>query len=119
MKDLNKVDTIQGIKVRKHSGGYALCQSHYIDKLLHEYRHLNIEEANGPYDSSIKVYANSDWAVAQLEYASIIDGLTYAMQCTGPNIAFIVCNLPDIHNPSVSHWKSICRIFGYLKEQSN
>jgi hypothetical protein len=25
MKDLNEVDTILGIKVKKHSGGYALC----------------------------------------------------------------------------------------------
>ena len=26
MKDLGEVDTILGIKVRKHNGGYALCQ---------------------------------------------------------------------------------------------
>ena len=34
MKDLGEVDTILGIKVRKHSGGFALCQSHYIEKVL-------------------------------------------------------------------------------------
>ena len=28
MKDLNKVDTILGIKVKNHSGVFALCQSH-------------------------------------------------------------------------------------------
>lgn len=33
MKDLNEVDTILGIKVRKHNGGFALCQSHYIEKM--------------------------------------------------------------------------------------
>jgi hypothetical protein len=31
MKDLNEVDTILWIKVKKHSGGYSLCQSHYIE----------------------------------------------------------------------------------------
>ncbi|KAK3024292.1 hypothetical protein RJ639_043154 [Escallonia herrerae] len=34
MKDLNEVDTVLGIKVKKHSGGYALSQSHYIEKML-------------------------------------------------------------------------------------
>ena len=28
MKDLNEVDTILGIKVKKPCGGFALCQSH-------------------------------------------------------------------------------------------
>ena len=28
MKDLGEVDTILGIKVYKHSGGFALTQSH-------------------------------------------------------------------------------------------
>ncbi|KAK3043124.1 hypothetical protein RJ639_000013 [Escallonia herrerae] len=34
MKDLNEIDTVLGIKVKKHSGGYALSQSHYIEKML-------------------------------------------------------------------------------------
>ena len=29
MKDLGEVDTLLGIKVKKHSGGYLLCQSLY------------------------------------------------------------------------------------------
>ena len=32
MKDLNEADTILGIKVKRHSEGYVLCQSHYIEK---------------------------------------------------------------------------------------
>nr|GEU79974.1 zinc finger, CCHC-type [Tanacetum cinerariifolium] len=46
MKDMNKVDTILGIKVKRHSGGYALNQCHYIDKIIDKFQHLNIEEAN-------------------------------------------------------------------------
>lgn len=34
MKDLGEADAILGIKVKKHSGGYALCQCHYIEKVL-------------------------------------------------------------------------------------
>ncbi|KAK3017639.1 hypothetical protein RJ639_003231 [Escallonia herrerae] len=44
MKDLNEVDTVLGIKVKKHSGGYALSQSHYIEKMLLKFQHLGIKE---------------------------------------------------------------------------
>lgn len=53
MKDLNKVDISLGIKVKEHSGGYAICQSHYIEKGLLEFKHLQIKEANILFDSSI------------------------------------------------------------------
>jgi ribosome biogenesis protein Nip4 len=43
MKDLNEVDTILGIKVKRHSESYALCQSHYIEKVLLKYKHLNVK----------------------------------------------------------------------------
>ena len=34
MKDLNEVDTILGIKIKRHNKGFALCQSHYVEKVL-------------------------------------------------------------------------------------
>ena len=34
MKDLNEVDTILEIKIKRHNKGFALCQSHYIEKVL-------------------------------------------------------------------------------------
>nr|GEU32914.1 hypothetical protein VITISV_013138 [Tanacetum cinerariifolium] len=72
MKDMNEVDTILEIKVKKHSGGYALTQCHYIDKIIDKFQHLNIEEANTPYESSCKLVENNGRAVAQIEYASAI-----------------------------------------------
>ena len=116
MKDLGEVDTILGIKVKKHSEGYSLCQSHYIEKMLIKFNHLKFKEANTPYDSSIKILENSGRAVAQLEYASAIGSLMYAMHCTRPDIAFAVCKMSRYtSNPSIQHWKSIGRILGYLK----
>lgn len=44
MKDLGKVDTILGIKVRKYSGDYFSCQSHYIDKILTKFQYLKVKE---------------------------------------------------------------------------
>ena len=34
MKDLNEVDTILGIKIKRHSKDFALCQSNYVEKVL-------------------------------------------------------------------------------------
>jgi hypothetical protein len=58
MKDLKEVDTILGIKVKKHSGGYALCQSHYIEKILLKFQYLRIKEVTTPYDSTVKLTEN-------------------------------------------------------------
>ncbi|KAK4390497.1 Retrovirus-related Pol polyprotein from transposon TNT 1-94 [Sesamum angolense] len=58
--------------------------------------------------------------VAQLEYASAIGSLMYAMHCTRPDIAFVVCRLSRFtSNPSIEHWKGIRRVFGYLKGTAN
>ena len=120
MKDLGEVDTILGIKVKKHSGGYALSQSHYIEKVLLKFQHLKFKEANTPYDSSIKLLENSGREVAQLEYASAIGSLMYATHCTRPDIAFAVCKMSRYtSNPSTEHWKAIGRILGYLKRTKN
>uniref|UniRef100_A0A2N9EZP4 CCHC-type domain-containing protein n=1 Tax=Fagus sylvatica TaxID=28930 RepID=A0A2N9EZP4_FAGSY len=72
MKDLNEVDTILGIKVKRHSEGYALCQNHYIEKVLLKYKHLNVKEVNTPFDSNYKLVENTGRAIAQLEFASAI-----------------------------------------------
>lgn len=116
MKDLNEVDTILGIKVKKHSGGFALCQSHYVEKILNKFNHLNIKEANTPYDVACKLSENSNRAITQIEYASAICSLLYAMHCTRPDIAFTVCKLSRYTSkPSVENWKAIARVLGYLK----
>nr|GEZ35137.1 retrotransposon protein, putative, Ty1-copia subclass [Tanacetum cinerariifolium] len=72
MKDMNEVDTILGIKVKRHSGGYALNQCYYIDKIIDKFQHLNIEEANTPYEPFCKLVENDERAIAQIEYASAI-----------------------------------------------
>ncbi|XP_075099495.1 secreted RxLR effector protein 161-like [Nicotiana tabacum] len=54
---------------------------------------IGIKGYNTPYDSSVKLTANTGRAVAQLEYASAIGSMMYAMHCTRPDIAFAVCKL--------------------------
>jgi hypothetical protein len=64
MKDLGEVDTILVFKVKKHSSGYALNQSYYIEKMLDKFKHLNIKKANTPFNSSMKLNNYCDKAVA-------------------------------------------------------
>jgi hypothetical protein len=117
MKDLNEADTILGIKVKRHSEGYALCQNHYIEKVLLKYKHLNVKEVNTPFDSNYKLVENTRRAIAQLEYASVIGSMMYAMHCTRPDVAFAVNRLSRYtSSPSAEHWKAIARVLGYLKK---
>ena len=58
--------------------------------------------------------------VAQLEYASAIGSLMYAMYSTRLDIAFAVCKLSRLTSkPSVEHWNTIGRVLGYLKRTIN
>jgi hypothetical protein len=117
MKDLNEVDTILGIKIRKHSRSFVLCQSYYIDKVLNKFNHLNIKVANTPYDVSCKLIENTGRSIVQIEYASVIGSLIYVMHCIRLDIAFIVCKLSRYtSNLSKDHWKTITTILGYLKK---
>ena len=120
MKDLGEVDTILGVKVRKHSGVYLLCQSHYIEKVILKFNYLKFKETNTPYDSSIKLLENIGLVVAELEYASAIGSLMYVMYCTRLDITFPMCKLSRFtSNPSVEHWNAIGRVLGYLKRTIN
>ena len=64
MKDLGEVDTILGIKVKKHSGGLALGQAHYVEKVLKKFNHLKVKDANTPFDHSVKLEKNEGRAMA-------------------------------------------------------
>ena len=120
MKDLGEVDTILGIKVKRSDSQISLSQSHYIEKILTKFQHLNIKEFNTPFDSSVKLDKNSGRAVAQLEYASAIGCMMYAMHCTRPDIAFAVSRLSQFtSNPGPDHWRAIIRVLGYLKRTSD
>ena len=44
----------------------------------------------------------------------------YAMHCTRPDIAYVVCKLSRFtSSPSIEHWKAIARVLGYLKRTKN
>ncbi|GKA97289.1 hypothetical protein Tco_0825183 [Tanacetum coccineum] len=103
--------------IKRHSEGYALNQYHYIDKIIDKFQHLNIEEANTPYESSYKLLENNGRVcclnrICHEQYGSLM----YATHCIRPDIAYAICKLSRYtSNPSQDHWKAIGRVFGYLK----
>ena len=116
MKYLAEVDTCLGIKIKRNSRGYALNQTHYIEKIVSKFSHLKIKDANSPFDSSVKLEKNDDRVLTLLEYASAIRSLTYVAQCTKADISFAISELSRFtSNPSVEHWKAIGRVLSYLK----
>lgn len=120
MKDLGKVDTILGIKVTKNSGDFYLSQSHYIESVINKFKHLNIKNCSTPLDPSSKLMKNDGREIAQLEFASAIGSLMYAVQCKRPGIAFAISKLSRFtSNSSNNHWKAIGRVLGYLKKTKN
>lgn len=97
-------------------GGFALSQAHYVDKILVKYQHLGVKEASTPFDPNLKLCDNNGSPIAQLEYASVIGSLMYAMSCTRPDISYAVCRLARYtKNPNNEHWKAVIRVLGYLK----
>ena len=91
-------------------------QTRHIDKVVSKFSHLKIKDDNTLFDSSVKLKKNDGRVVAQLEYASAIRSLTYAVQCTRVDISFAISKLSRFtSNPSIEHCKAIGRIFGYLK----
>ena len=52
IKDMDIVDVILGIKITKMSDGYALSQSHYVEKNLEKFKKNNNSVARTPSKSS-------------------------------------------------------------------
>ena len=116
MKDLGVADVILGIKILRKNNELFFTQSHYVEKILKRYGHFCHKPAPTPIDPSIKLVKNIGRTISQLEYASIIGSLMYAMHCTRPDIAYAVgmlCRFTS--NPSSEHWKAISRVLRYLK----
>ncbi|KAI3731774.1 hypothetical protein L1987_62963 [Smallanthus sonchifolius] len=120
MKDMGEADVILGIRIKRSSDGITMTQSHYIEKVLKKFNHLNSSPVGTPIDPSIRLMPNSGNPVSQLEYSKAIGCLMYAMISTRPDIAYAVGKLSRYtSNPSVQHWQAVNRLFKYLKGTMN
>ena len=90
MKDMGVADVILGMKITKTSDGYALSQSHYIEKILDKFIKDDLNLARTPVDISLYLSKNKGDAVSQLKNSQIIGSLIYLMNCTRPDIAYAI-----------------------------
>lgn len=104
MKDLGEADVILGIKITRTDNGISLNQSHYVEKILRKYNYFDCKPASTPCDPSVKLFKNTGDSVRQTEYASIIDSLRYATDCTKLDIGYAVGLLCKFTSwPSMEH----------------
>ena len=117
MKDLGEANVILGIKITWSEKKICLDQSHYIEKILKKYNYFDSKPVCIFYDPSVKLFKNTEDSVNQPKYGSIIDSLRYVVDCTRPDIAYVVglpCRFTS--RPSLEHGNDIARVMRYLKK---
>ena len=111
MKDLGVADVILGIKISKTSDGLILSQLHYIEKILKKFKQDDSSPMRTPVDVNLHLFKNNGKRISQQEYAQAIGSLMYVMNCTRPNIAYVVSKLSRYtSNPGPDHWKAVVRV---------
>ncbi|GKA35132.1 hypothetical protein Tco_0721623 [Tanacetum coccineum] len=116
-KDMGEDDVILGIKIKHESKGIAICQSHYIEKVMKKFNYFDCTPVSTSMDTSKKLMPNNGQAVSQLEYSRVIGCLLYVMTCTRPDIAFVVGKLSKYTSkPGTQHWQAIQSVLKYLKK---
>ncbi|GKA93173.1 retrovirus-related pol polyprotein from transposon TNT 1-94 [Tanacetum coccineum] len=116
MKDMGLADVILRIKIIRTQNGLVLSQAHYVDKILNTHNAGDSGQARTPIDTSLHLFKNRGFGVAQLEYSRIIGMLMYLMTSTRPDLAYAVSRLSRYtSNPSYAHWKAITRVLHYLR----
>lgn len=55
--------------------GYELSETHYVEKVLENFKHLYFNKVNTPFNPSVKLQKNDGRVVDQLEYANVCNVL--------------------------------------------
>jgi hypothetical protein len=120
MKDLGEADVILNIKLIKGEDGITLSQSHYVEKVLNHFGHMDCKPVTTPYDPSYTLSKHEGEPVNQLLYSQIIGSLMYLSSATRPDISYAVCRLARYSaSPGDRHWVALYRVLWYLKGAMN
>ena len=93
MKDLGEAEVILRIKIIRTPNEIKLSQEHYVKKILRKFEHFDCKLVSTLYDSSSQLKKIRKHDIAQIEYAQLIGSLMYLMNCTRPDIAYVVGRL--------------------------
>ena len=105
LKDLRVVDVTLGIKIIRTLDGISLSQSHYVKKMIERSKDHKIKRKYKSFSPTHPPRKNTGTGVRQLEYSQIIRSLMYLINCTRPNIAYVISKLSKYtSNPSDDYW---------------
>jgi hypothetical protein len=90
IKDLSVADVILGTNICKTSNQLVLSQSHYIDTIFDKFSKCYDSTIKTPIDINMHLSKNRGKRINLLEYFQIIRSLMYIINCTSPNIAYLV-----------------------------
>ena len=80
------------IKILKTPNGLAFSQTHYIQKVLENFKYLNFKRAKTPIDVNLHPAKNNGESQSQLDYAKVLESLMCIMNCIRPDIAWLSVN---------------------------
>ena len=85
--------------------------------MIEIFKDHGIKENTNLFLPHIHLCKNTGTGVRQLEYSHIIGSLVYLMNCTRPDIAYVISKLSRYtSNPSEDHWTVLLRVLGYVSK---
>ena len=104
MKDSGEANVMLGIKILRDNDCITLSQSHYVEKILKNFKLFDILPMSTPFDLKVHLIKNRGDTVSQDKYAQIIGSLMFLTNCTCLDIAYPIRRLSRYtYNPSIEH----------------
>ena len=77
MKDSGEANVTLGIKILRDNDCITLSQSHYVEKILKNFKLFDILPMSTPFDLKVHLIKNRGDSFPQDKYAQIIDSLMF------------------------------------------
>lgn len=119
MKDLGKVKSCIGIRIKQGDGFIEIDQSQYIRDIIKRFRMEDCKPVGNPADTSLKLskdmVTDDNSLKGKVPYQEAVGSLLFLSQGSRPDIAFAVNDVSRFNqNHSETHWKAVKRIIRYL-----
>ena len=111
---MDVIDVILWIKTFRTSNGLVLSQSYYVEKVLNKFSKEENSIVKTPKDISVYLFKNKSKGIDKLDYSWKIRSLIYVINCTRPDIAYLVNKLSRFTgNSRIDQWKTMRRVLRY------
>ncbi|MBW0526862.1 hypothetical protein O181_066577 [Austropuccinia psidii MF-1] len=118
MEDLGKAKYALGIRITQETNCISLLQDKFIDQILEEFNLTNAKPTTAPLPGNSKDLKNSMEEQPQkfpCNYWRAIGLIQYLVQCTRPDLAFLVSFISQfLETPRSSHFKAVEHVLKYL-----